>query len=781
MKISYNWLKSYFANEAPRADEVQTLLNFHSFEVESVEQLGDDTLYDVKVLPNRAHDCLSHIGIAKELSAITALPLRSPLYDISYGDYSAEKTAEMVTLHVEDAALVPRAMKRMVLGVQVGPSPAWLVERLTAIGQRSINNIVDATNFLTHELGQPVHAFDYDKLAGSGKKEIFIRTARAGEKITTLDGKSHMLDESMLVISDRERALDVAGIKGGNHSGIDEKTTRVLLSACNFRAVTIRKTSQKLGLRTDASVRFEHELSPEMAAIGMERLGSLVTELAGGAATVDLIDLYPRPAGAYMCGVEASTVNRVLGTELSLAEMQAVLARLGLSSVMRTPIAYVLDLAPTFIGKPYKLGASILYDAPRIFDCSSFVAYLFAQAGMGIPRMAIDQYVFGTQVSEADLMPGDLIFSRNQGATLSEYSKEFLPGTPVTGGVTHVGLYMGDGEVIHAASPSFQGQVVIEPYKHSGAFKDIVGFRRIEGADRERIVVTVPPERLDIRHEYDLVEEIGRIHGYEHVQPVMEDVSGGGTQVLKPYYYEEMIRSALAEKGFSEVTNYSFAATGDIELSNPMSTDMPFLRASLASALEEKLIFNARYADLLGTSAVRIFEIGDVFTKEGERTRVALASSNPKDNLVELLGYSGTNLAVSKANVVEYDLAELIAALPEQISYADLPRTHVRPIHPFVPFSSFPFVSRDIAVFTPEGTGAEAVRAIILENAGEHFLHTRLFDEFTKRTPDGPARTSYAFRLVFQSKERTLTSEEIDVVMKKIAESMNAQSGWQVR
>jgi phenylalanyl-tRNA synthetase beta subunit len=786
MKVSYSWLASYFEKDPPKKEEVQGLLNFHSFEVESVEKIGDDFVYDVKVLPNRAHDCLSHVGIAKELSAITGKKLKEPLFEtVQSGKesviFSRDMIADLLTLSVEDQTLVPRAMKRVVLGVKVGPSPAWLVDHLAAIGQRSINNIVDATNYLTQELGQPVHAFDYDKIAGNTHKEIIIRHAHEGEKVTTLDGKPFSLTSSMLVIADSVKALDIAGIKGGDNSGIDEKTTRIVLSACNFNATNIRKTSQKLGLRTDASFRFEHELSPSLVEVGMERLTALILEVAGGKPTKDLLDIYSRKAGVYSLGADPGRVNKILGTELSVEKMSEMLTRLNLPHTMQTPLSRVIELAPTYLGVPYKLGASILYDAPRLFDCSSFIGYLFSQGGISIPRMVVDQYFFGDPVAESELELGDLIFSRNEGegTTPSTESREFLPGQQLPQGVTHVGIYMGDGEVIHAAGLWHRGEVVLEKWASSPAFKNIVGFRRIPGAHYERIVVSVPGERLDLRQEIDLIEEIGRIYGYQHIASVAPAGAMGLPELNKRYAHAEQLRGVLASHGFSEITTYSFSEKGIHELENPIIAEKKFLRTDLAPAISDALAKNKLNADLLGLDAVRIFEIAHVFLGDTETTHLALGSTT-KENLAALIGYEGKNLYAGTENILEIALNDLPIPLGGFLSYGKHPEYAAA--QTYKAFSPYPCIVRDIAVFIPENTPEGDLRAVIEQNMGTLSVRTpRLFDTFTKKFPDGTAKTSYAYRLVFQSPERTLVSTEVDEIMQKIAAEISTQKTWHIR
>jgi len=446
MIISYNWLQSYFKEKLPSPEKVAELLIFHAFEVESVEKKVNDTILDVKVLPDRAHDTLSHRGIAREL----AVHLNTRIIDTKKSEKSqTEKSHRTLSIDVKDSALCRRYAGRIIEGVEVRPSPQWLVERLESIGQKSINNIVDATNFVMFDIGQPLHAFDTNKVDG----DIIVRNAEGGEKITTLDGKEVELNNQTLLIADERSPLAIAGIKGGKKAEINADTANIILEAANFSPTNIRKTSRRLGIQTDSSKRFENERSPEGVEEAMERITTLIVEVAGGKDTKvgDVVDMYPRKPASYVVGVSTDEVNRILGTNISEKEIALILSHMGFSHrVIPSPIKEVLGRAMTLIDIPYKFGASIVYDAPRAFDCSSFIAYLFAQAGVQIPRMAVDQYAYGEAISEKELEPGDLVFSNTGDGKIYYETVEFMKGIKVLDGVDHCGLYVGKGSIIHA-------------------------------------------------------------------------------------------------------------------------------------------------------------------------------------------------------------------------------------------------------------------------------------------------------------------------------------------
>ncbi len=327
MKISRDWLQKYFDAPLPSKDAIADALTFHAFEIEGLPEE-----IDVKVLPNRAADCLSHRGIAKELSAILAVPLkRDPLREPIPAFPATDKLVVAV-----DPAFCLRHMGALVLGVQVGPSPAWLREAIESVGQRSINNVVDATNYVMLNIGQPMHAFDAGKITkdASGTLSIAIRPAQNGEKITILSGEEYALTEDAFVIADDTRgtALDIAGIKGGALSGITQTTTDLFISVGNYDGTRIRKTSQRLKIFTDAVQRYQNRPSSELCAYGMRDILALITEVAGGE-ILGVVDVYPKPPAPHS-SVQTSLqkINSVLGSDFSVSETEDVFRRLDLST-----------------------------------------------------------------------------------------------------------------------------------------------------------------------------------------------------------------------------------------------------------------------------------------------------------------------------------------------------------------------------------------------------------------------------------------------------------------
>lgn len=299
MKFSYNFLQSFFDKKLPKPDKLGELLTLHAFEIETVEKFKDDFVLDIDITPNRAADCLSHYGIAREISVIANLKLKEIKPNIKIESNGS------IDIEVKDSKECPRYTSRVIENVKVGASPKHIKDRLLACGLDPINNIVDAANYVMLETGQPMHVFDYDKV-----DRIIVRRAKK-ESIIGLDDNKHQLDPSILVIADSKKPIAIAGIKGGKDTGVDKKTKRVLIEAANFDALLIRKASQKLNLKTDASFRFEHGYDPNLTELAINRLTELISGKAG-----KLIDKYPKKHVPLKIKFNIDRVKRLLGTEI---------------------------------------------------------------------------------------------------------------------------------------------------------------------------------------------------------------------------------------------------------------------------------------------------------------------------------------------------------------------------------------------------------------------------------------------------------------------------------
>ncbi len=796
MKISYAWLQDYFEKPLPTPEKISDLLTEHAFEVESIDKVAGDRVLDVKVLPDRSHDCLCHIGIAREVALLANINLKPT---VNNSELLSVPESNVLRVEVDDSHLCKRFTALVIENIEVKESPGWLKDRLKAIGQRSINNVVDVTNYVMFAIGQPLHAYDRELLKeADGGWKIVVRKANEGETLLALDNKEYSLRGGELTIVDgnTDGVLGIAGIKGGKASEISKHTKNIILESANFEPVNIRKTAKAIGLRTDASIRFENEITPELTVLALKIAADLLLEIANTEETriEGMVDIYPRKASLFKVGVSLSEIQNILGMGISQKEVEDIFKRRGYTWSMVNPREIILTLARQLVGVPYKYASSVLYDAPRTFDCSSFINYLYVQSGVALPRITADQFVFGQSIEKDELKPGDLIFSQSSssdeekeftfiatGEKMRQKVKhtktfEFLPGTDVPGGVDHLGLYAGDNKVIHSSSAS-RG-VVEESLGETKAFQNIVGYRRMLQSEESRFVVVVPAERLDLRIKEDLIEEIGRIYGYDNLKSKPIKLFEENVAVNKKEYWVNSFKKFFVDEGFSEVITYAFRNKGEVELANPIAKDKPYLRANLSEGLSEALESNSHNMELLGLTEVNIFEIGNIFTKKHEYTSLAFSSNNPdkiKKNIFEKFGFEIS--FVSNGKIYETDFDKVLEELPESskpFEYSENDNLS------FVPFSQYPFVLRDLAVFVPEGNNQnEIIDTVKAESSGLLVSH-RLFDTFTKEFPDGK-KTSFAYRLVFQSKEKTLTDDEVNPIMEKTAKILSKKEGWQVR
>ncbi len=639
MKVSHKWLQKYFDKELPSAKELADILTFHAFEIEGLEKVDDDWIIDVDVLPNRSSDCLSHRGIAKEISTLISIPLKEdPLRE----NLPQHEAVDNFFVDVENKKLCPRYMAGIVRGVTIKESPKWLKEALEAIGQKPINNVVDATNYVMFNLGQPLHAFDLDLLEKNDedKKGIRVRLAKNGEKITTLSDEVCELRDTHQIITDAVSGepLAVAGVKGGKKAELTEKTTAVVLESANFDFVNVRKMSQELKLPTEASLRFQNEPSPKLVAFAMRDLITLIKDIAGGE-LVGVADEFNGDDGENLpIEVSLLDINSLLGTQLTDADVENILIR---------------------------------------FEW--------------------------------------------------EFSKS--------------------------------------------------------GDD---LAITPPWERTDMDIKETIIEEIGRVYGYKNIEALLPDVPEEKAKINKRHFYTEKIQNYLFNLGYSEVLTYTLKDKGEVELENPLASDKAFMRTNIKDGILEALELNAQNAPLLGIDAVKIFEIGTVFTKDGERNSLAIGvkavvgKQTKLENVLRedvklLLKELDSNAEIKIADgVYEIILDNIIKLLPDPTHYEKPMSWNVDAR--YSKWSQFPFVLRDIAVWAPKDVPEEDVLKIIQDNGTELLIRTDKFDEFEKDD-----KISHAWHLVFQSKEKTLTDSEIGEIMKNITDALNAKNSWEVR
>ncbi|MDO8435985.1 MAG: phenylalanine--tRNA ligase subunit beta [bacterium] len=742
MNFSYNWLQSFFKQKLPTPEKLAELLTMHFAEVEEVKKHSKDFILDIDVRPNRASDCFSHIGIAKEISAITGLNYRDPISIIK--EDKNIKARNYISIEVQHKFTCSRYTARVVCDVKVGSSPKWLQERLEACGLRPINNIVDITNYAMLEIGQPLHAFDFEKIGSVNPSQrerssllhfiplrgtherIIVRFAKEGEQIITLDEQKFNLNEDILVIADSKKPIAIAGIKGGKGLEIDEKTKIVILESANFNPQTIRQSSKKLKLKTDASLRFEHGIDQNLTEIAINRAAYLIQEIAKGKTAKGLIDFYPVKILPKTIKLNLNYVRSLLGVKISDKEIKGILGRLG-----------------------------------------------------------------------------------------------------------------------------FKIKVKSEKLK-------------AKTKNSKMLEAEIPTRRLDVSIQEDLIEEIGRIYGYEKIKPIFPATYLAPPKRNLDIFWEDVVKNIFKELRFSEVYNYSFFGDNEkkifgyqvpflregtkvkmrtqsslpkeqelIELENPLNQEQKYLRASLIPNLLKNIEKNLRSAP-----QIKIFEMGKVFANQVLQGRMqvkkrAQFSSPPKKEEKLLTGVMTGDAFYEAKGIIDLLLNKLgisnffydeyrTAAQEEQISwwhpkkaaeikingerigflgeisprileefkiktkviYFDIFFEKLSKIaseeHEYRPISAYPAAVRDIAVLVPRDVRVEEILNKIEIAGGPLVRDTDLFDIYEgEELPEG--KKNLAFHIIFQSEEKTLSSKEIDELQNKIIAVLEQESEWQVR
>jgi phenylalanyl-tRNA synthetase beta chain len=347
MRISYNWMREMVATDlAPR--EIAERLTLRGLAVDTIEEERGDALLEFDITSNRP-DALSHLGIAREVAAIEGTGVVLPPVSMTETDPPA---AAETSVEILDRDLCPRYTARLVRNVTVGPSPAWLVERLEALGMRSINNVADVTNYVLLEQGHPLHAFDFDTLRGG---RIVVRRGRVGERLVTLERlasgdefRELELDADTLVIADAERPVALAGIKGGKETGIGDATRNVLLEAAYFLPSSVRRTARALRIDTDASHRFERGADYDATVRAIDRAAALIAEVAGGEVSRGVVDAYPEPIVRTPIPLRRARAEALLGIEVPFNRMVDALRHLGFAVEPYRDTEELLAVAPSY-------------------------------------------------------------------------------------------------------------------------------------------------------------------------------------------------------------------------------------------------------------------------------------------------------------------------------------------------------------------------------------------------------------------------------------------------
>jgi len=676
-----------------------------AFEAEGMEKAGKNTFIDINVLANRGHDALSHVGMAREICALENKKLKYKFAKLQFKKGSTfsfsgkpENFSRLnLSVKIEHTMVCSRYIGAVMENVEIKESPKWIKDLLKQYNINPINNVVDATNYVMLETGQPLHAFDFDKIKSElgiknyELRKIIVRRAKNKEKIKLLDGQEKELTKDDLVIADSGKALAIAGIKGGVDAGITEKTETIILESANFDAASIRRSRMRLGLKTDASDRFEKGLDPNLAETAMARLIEILENSGGKVA--DVADVYPKKIKPWKIKLNTNYVNRLLGESIPKAKIVKILKSLEL------------------------------------------------------------------------------------------------------------------------------------------------GIKNYELSD---ILVEIPTFRIDLKTQEDLIEEIGRTYGYENIKPRIPHMPLVPAKVNEERIFERAVKNILAGAGFSEVYDYSFYSRRDaglaqlgtikhLELENPMNPEQELLRVSLIP----NILKNVR-ENLKNSGEFNIFEIGRVYwsdknvlpeeknmlagaiiiktqehksikTKKAEEfyeakgcinlilNRLGITdhfydnfNASPVDTFVTLWhgGRSAEIKIEGTSKVIGYigEINPLILTefdIHKRVAMFEFDMKKLREVseseREYEPIRKYPTVTRDISMVAKEDVRVDDILRVIQKTGGNLVLDADLFDifDFEDNT------SSYAFHIIFGADNRTLKSEEVDVLMEKIIN--NLEKGLRVK
>lgn len=640
------------------------------------EYLGNkEEVLEIKVLPDRAHDAMSYVGVAREIAA-----LNSKKFDYDYDGLKFAKAERMkanrnkLKVEIKDIKLCPRYIAAVIENIEVKESPDWMKARLLTSGMRPINNIVDATNYVMLELGQPLHAFDYEKISLT---KIVVRRAKKDEKLVLLDDSEIKLSENDLLITNGENPLALAGVMGGKDSGISKNTKTIVIEAANFNAVNVRKTRTRLGLKTEASDRFEKDIDPNLAEKSCVRAVEIIEKIANGKLE-GIVDIYPNPIKPWKIKLDLDYVNKLLGEVI-----------------------------------PAK----------------------------GIVR-------------------------------------------------------------------------ILEPLDINTRYK-------IQDTRYKNLECEIPTFRIDIKTQEDLIEEVGRVWGYEKIKPQAIVAEVQPAKVSDKIKLQRTIEDVLVGFGFDEVINYSFYSRQDaenlgldntkhLELENPQSPEQEMLRISLLP----NILKNVR-ENLKNFETFDIFEMGRVFFPDTKEKRIeknfisgaCVFAKKSAKNFFEAKGYMEAFFQKIRLQKIEYipdaqgmkiksDGKEIgfLKIVSENIleSFeikrfkgdvlvfefdADLISELSGKIFAYQSISKYPKARRDISfVVDKSKITAQEISDSIKKLGGKNLETAELFDVFQKDN-----KTSLAYHLEFGANERTLENREVDETMEKIIGGLEGELRAEVR
>jgi phenylalanyl-tRNA synthetase beta chain len=638
-----------------------------------------DYIFDLFITSNRP-DCLSHIGIAREVAAFTGKDVKLP--EVKINESAKKNINDLIKIKIEYPEGCPRYAARLIQNVKVAPSPDWLKQKLETIGLRSINNVVDITNFVLNEMGQPLHAFDYDKLSGH---QIIVKNSVPGEKFTTLDDKTRTLPENCVMICDGKEPVAIGGIMGGLNSEVSDTTTSILLESAYFTPKNIVTSTRKLSLMTDASQRFEKGTDYDNVLFALDRAAQLINQLAGGEIAKDVIDIYPNTIEQTVVPFNPSRVNRILGSDL---DENTILETLKTIDLINTPKG-----------------------------------------------------------------------------------------------------------------------------------------------------ITVPSYRVDIKEEIDLIEEVARLINLDNLptsvtEPVYFDQPNKGTDDNISVIRENLIQTGLQEiftnSMISEKVTSITPGIDTVKILNPISDDLSTMRPSLLQGALSTIKHNQNRQN----PNLKIFEIGRIFINNGPDTiplqpgkiGIALTGNRVQDfwqgdaalfdfydikGIIEELlqklqikkvkiepGKNISYLDNDQSSIISTNGAELGSlgkindtvksnyGILSDVYFAEIDLdkliNYISDDKKYKTIGKYPYIEKDLALILDNSTNASEVFNFIKSRGGKHLVNITIFDVFVG-DKIGKENKSLAFRLKFQSDERTLKDKEVDQVFKRIIDKSKKQFNASLR
>jgi phenylalanyl-tRNA synthetase beta chain len=683
---------------------------------------GGDVVYDLEITPNRP-DWNSVIGIAREIAALTGNKLKLPALPTLSSQPSTINP--LVSVRLDDPDLCPRYTARVVKGVKIGPSPDWLRSTLEKVGIRSINNVVDVTNYVMLEIGQPLHAFDYHLVArGSSpsggqdaRATIVVRRAIAGEKFKTLDKVERTLTNEMLLIADEQKGIALAGIMGGQNTEINNATADVLIESAYFSPTNIRRTSKALGLRSESSYRFERGADIGICDWASQRAAQLILETAGGQLADGVVDAYPKPVEPKQIALRHHKVNELLGIVLKPEECEFYLGQLGLKAMNRKahPVGAAAPAAPVTFQIP-----TFRVDLKREVDLIEEIARLHGVEKIPAtpPRGAIGANAFDSvhdDIAEARRILSGLGLNEAQGQTL--VSKDESRGA--------------SAELVALANPLSSDMDVLRPSLLPGLIHSL---------------------RHNVSHKnYDVaLFEIGRAFTSNR------SADGHVREKSKsPENADKAVRAPIEERCVA------IALTGRRQplFWSGEDRDAKFDTFDLKGLLEE-------YFEQFGLR-------GMTFNRRAESTAFFLESATIQLGK-QTLGELGQ---LSPVLAKKYDLRDAVFLAELNL---ELLLARRNPAKSFKPLPQFPAIRRDVAMMVSEATTHEAVLQVVKQTKPANLEAVELFDVFRgKNVP--AAQKSVAYALTYRAADKTLTDAEANAAHAKIVEAFKTQLKVSVR